>query len=249
MSSGSRANEPHPFATIASTGLLDVATPPPSAMCQVSAPGRPFGRPTWRGRLHAWAFAAAIPAGVVLTVSAAGAVEKIAAAVYASTVVLLFGTSAAYHRLTRTERTRSIMQRVDHSMIYLLIAGTYTPFCLVAMPAETGLPILAFVMLMAIVGIGLKLFAFDRARLWSYALYPAMGWAMVLAAPTMLDHLSVAELALIAAGAGAYLLGIPVLWTKRPDPVPHVFGYHEIWHLCTIVASVIHFVAIRGVLA
>jgi hemolysin III len=249
MGGGSIRTERQSFRSVAASDLLDTTPPPPSAMCPVSVPGRPFGRPTWRGRLHSWAFLAAIPAGAILTISAGETVGKLAAAVYASTLILLFGTSAAYHRLTRTERSRSIMQRVDHSMIYLLIAGTYTPFCLVAMPAEIGLPILAFVLLMAAVGIGLKVFAFDRARVWSYALYPAMGWAMVLAVPTMMSHLSAFDLTLIAAGAGAYALGIPVLWTKRPNPVPHVFGYHEIWHACTVVAAGLHFVAIRGVLA
>lgn len=197
--------------------------------------------------MHTWAFVAAIPAGILLTISTGNVVGRVAAAVYALTLVLLFGTSAAYHRLTRTERTRSIMQRVDHSMIYLLIAGTYTPFCLVALPADIGLPLFSFVVTMAIVGVLLKVFAFERARFWSYALYPAMGWAMFLAGPALIQNLSGAQLALIVGGGVAYTVGIPVLLMQRPDPRPTVFGYHEIWHLLTIVAAGMHFVAIRGV--
>jgi hemolysin III len=134
-------------------------------------------------------------------------------------------------------------------MIYLLIAGTYTPFCLVALPAGVGAPLLAFVVAMAMVGVGLKVFAFERTGLWSYSLYPAMGWTMFLVGPDLIQSLSGTQLTLIIGGGLAYSIGIPVLVAKRPDPLPTVFGYHEIWHALTIAAAGAHFVAIRGVVA
>ena len=97
-------------------------------------------RPVWRGRLHTWAFAAAIPAGIVLIAISDRAVARVAASIYAVSLLLLFGTSAAYHRLARSPRARQIMQRLDHSMIYVLIAGTYVPICLVVLPRRLGHP-------------------------------------------------------------------------------------------------------------
>lgn len=212
-------------------------------------PKRAFDRPVWRGRMHTWAFAAAIPSGAFLLLSASNALAKVAAAIYAVTLVLLFGTSAAYHRLTRSERSRSVMQRLDHSMIYVLIAGTYTPLCLVVLPPSWGLPFLGFIVMVATVGIVLKLVAFDRWRWLSYALYPLMGWASLIVAPALLHQLSGPQVALVVGGGVAYTAGLPVLITKRPNPWPEMFGYHEVWHVFTIVAAALHFVAIQGVIA
>ena len=221
-------------------------TPHPGSI--TGSVSRPFGRPVWRGRLHAWAFAAAIPAGLLLVTSADRSVARLAGAIYATTLILLFGTSAAYHRLTRTERSRSIMRRLDHSMIYVLVAGTYTPFCVVALPRSSGIPIMAVVIATALIGIVLKTVAFERTRVWSYALYPAMAGFAVVAAPTLIDHLSAPQFAMVAGGAVAYGVGALVLLTGRPDPWPDRFGYHEVWHGFTIVATTLHFVAIADLL-
>lgn len=212
-------------------------------------PVPPFGRPSWRGRMHNWAFLAAIPAGVLLVVAANRPAARLAAAIYATTLILVFGTSAAYHRLTRTERTRSIMQRLDHSMIYLLIAGTYVPICLLVLPPAWGIPLLVVVTAMAALGMALKLVAFHRWQTLSYALYPLMGCAVIAAVPVLTRHLSAVELSLLIAGGIAYLIGTPVLMTRRPDPWPSRFGYHEIWHLCTVVAAALHFAAVTAVVA
>ncbi len=207
---------------------------------------RPFGRPVWRGRMHSWAFVVAIPAGLVLVLSTSGATGRTAAAIYAATLVLLFGTSAAYHRLTRTERARTIMQRVDHSMIYLLVAGTYVPFCLVVLPPGIGRPLLAAVVALAVLGIAMKVVSFNHV--WAYAIYPTMGVLVLFAGPALVRNLSAAQLALMLGGAAAYSVGASVLMARRPDPLPSVFGYHEIWHVLTIVAAAMHFLAIRSVL-
>ncbi|MGI9645521.1 MAG: PAQR family membrane homeostasis protein TrhA [Ilumatobacteraceae bacterium] len=214
----------------------------------VTASRQLFGRPSWRGRMHTWTFVAAVPAGLMLIAVADGSTARAAAAIYAATLVLVFGTSAAYHRLTRTERARAIMQRVDHSMIYLLIAGTYTPLCLVALPPRWGLPILCIVGMLAVIGVVFKLVAFDRMGRITYALYPAMGWMAIVAAPALLHHLSPAELLLILAGGLAYTAGLPVLLVRRPDPWPTLFGYHEVWHVMTIVAAALHFAAVYNLL-
>lgn len=206
-------------------------------------------RPVWRGKLHTWAFFASIPAGIALIVLAQGAAAVVAASIYTATLLLLFGTSASYHRLAQSERARRIMQRLDHSMIYLLIAGTYVPLCLVALPPEWGIPMLAIVGTLAVVGMVLKLAFFHGARHVSYALYLVMGWVAIVAGPALVDHLSVAQLGLIVAGGLAYTIGFPVLVTRRPNPWPSTFGYHEVWHLLTVVAAALHFAAVADVLA
>lgn len=206
-------------------------------------------RPVWRGRMHAWAFFVAIPASIALIWSADGAAGKVGASIYGATLILLFGTSAAYHRLANTERSRRIMQRLDHSMIYLLIAGTYVPLCLVVLPPAWGIPVLAVVGVFAVVGMTLKLTAFERGQWLAYALYPIMGWVALVAAPALLRHLSLTQLGLIVAGGIAYTVGMPVLLRRRPDPWPSTFGYHEVWHLFTVIAATLHFAAVTDVVA
>lgn len=201
-------------------------------------------RPAWRGVLHSWAFFAAIPAGVALILLADRPAARAAAAVYFSTLVLVFGTSAAYHRLARTYRQRLIMQRLDHSMIYLLITGTYAPICLLALPASWGVPLLASVGALGVFGMVIKLCGIRCLNAVGYALYPVMGWAAVAAAPALATHLSPLQLALVVAGGVAYTVGFPVLLLRRPDPWPSVFGYHEVWHTCTVVAALLHFGAV-----
>lgn len=208
-----------------------------------------FDRPTWRGRLHTWAFFLAVPAGILLILAADHAAAIASASIYAAALLALFGTSAAYHRLTKRERSRAIMQRLDHSMIYVLIAGTYVPLCIVALPPAWGIPILCVVGAGGALGMTLKLVCFNRVAWLGHALYPVLGWAAVAASPALVQHLTGTELALIVAGGVAYTVGFPVLFLRRPDPWPKVFGYHEIWHVCTVVAAVLHFSAIALVIA
>lgn len=199
--------------------------------------------------MHSWAFFASIPAGIALIVIASGAAATVGAAVYSTSLLLLFGTSAAYHRLAHSERARSIMQRLDHSMIYLLIAGTYVPLCLVAMPRVWGITMLAIVGSLAAIGVVLKLAFFHGARYVSYSLYIVMGWVALIAVPVLIDSLTSVQFGLIVAGGIAYTVGFPVLVTRRPNPWPATFGYHEVWHLLTVVAAGLHFAAVANVLA
>jgi hemolysin III len=204
-------------------------------------------RPVWRGKMHSWTFFAAIPAGVVLVAVANGTAARVGAAIYAVSLLLLFGTSAAYHRLAHSAKARQIMQRLDHSMIYLLIAGTYVPLCLVALPKAWGVPLLVVIGGLAVLGMVLKLAWFHGARYVSYALYLVMGWVAVIASPVLIDSLTALQLGLVVAGGLAYTIGFPVLVRRRPDPWPTTFGYHEVWHLLVVVAAVLHFAAVSNV--
>lgn len=201
-------------------------------------------RPVWRGLLHAWTFFLVIPAGVLLIVFADRPATRAAAAVYFGTLLLVFGTSAAYHRLARSYRQRQIMQRLDHSMIYFLITGTYVPICLVALPAAWGVPLLASVGAIGLFGVVIKLGAIRRLHAVSYVFYPLMGWAAVIATPALIDHMTPLQLGLVIGGGVAYTIGFPVLLLRRPDPWPKVFGYHEVWHSFTVLAAFLHFGAV-----
>lgn len=200
--------------------------------------------PTWRGILHTWWFVLAVPAGVLLILSSESVEARVAASIYAASLLLVFGTSAAYHRLARSPRARLVMQRLDHSMIYLLIAGTYVPLCLVALPVSWGIPLLCVVAGGALLGFALKLSAFHRVQWLTYALYPVLGWAAIVATPALVRYLTPLQLGLVLAGGIAYTVGFPVLLVQRPNPWPRTFGYHEVWHLCTVVAASLHFAAV-----
>jgi hemolysin III len=206
-------------------------------------------RPAWRGVLHAWAFFLAIPAGVLLIVFADGAAGRTAASIYTGTLLLVFGTSASYHRLAQSYRARRIMQRLDHGMIYLLIAGTYAPICLVALPPKWGIPLFASIGAIGLLGMVIKLAAIRRLQWLAYALYPIMGWAAVIATPALRSSLTPLQIGLVIGGGLAYTVGFPVLLLKRPDPWPRVFGYHEVWHGFTVLAAVLHFGAVALVVS
>ncbi len=198
-------------------------------------------RPTWRGWFHVVAFVVSIPAGVLLILAADRPSARVAASIYAASLLLGFGTSAAYHRLARRERTQQIMQRLDHSMIFVLIAGSYTPVCLLGLPAAWGIPLLCVVWTFAAVGIVIKQLAFEKLKVLEYALYPILGWILVVAAPALLRSMTATELSLLLAGGLLYTVGIPVLVRERPNPWPRKFGYHEIWHGFTVAAGACHF--------
>jgi hemolysin III len=201
-------------------------------------------RPTWRGRLHTWAFVAAIPLGITLLMAAESSAARVATAIYASSLVALFGTSAAYHRLANCARSRRIMQRLDHSMIFLLIAGTYTPMCLLVLPPVWGIPVLCVVGSVALLGMALKLFAFNHVRGLGSVLYIVLSWAVIAALPVLVRRLSIGEMVLLFGGGLVYTGGAIIFTTRRPNPRPTVFGYHEVWHACTVVAGFSQFAAI-----
>lgn len=207
-------------------------------------------RPLWRGRLHAGAAVVALPAAVLLVLRAPSTMARVSAAVYGISLVGLFSVSASYHLAARTERAVMWLRRADHSMIFVLIAGTYTPICLLVLPPAWGVPLLVVVWAAALVGVTLKVLHLGK-REGSVAswLYLVIGWAAVAAGPALLTSLDRGQLALLAAGGIVYTVGAVVLGRRWPDPRPMTFGYHEVWHSMTVVGGACHFLLVFGVIA
>ncbi len=157
---------------------------------------------------------------------------------------MLFGTSALYHRLSWGPRARAIMKRLDHSMIFVFIAGTYTPIAVLTLPRGPAVAVLAVVWTGALVGVGLQDRLADGAALAVGALLHRARLGGGVRLPALLHNAGVAAFVLIAAGGVAYTLGALVYALKRPNPWPGVFGFHEVFHLCTLVAAACHYVAI-----
>ena len=204
-------------------------------------------KPRLRGVSHQWAFFAALVAGVVLVVAAPSGRATLAAAIYAVTVVAMFGASALYHRVDwKSLAARRWMRRLDHSMIYLLIAGTYTPFALLVLDGGLAKAVLIAVWGGAALGIGLKLLWPDTPKWLTAGVYVTLGWVAVIAFPQLASELGPVGMALVAGGGLLYTAGAVVYALRRPDPVPTVFGYHEIFHVLVIAAAVLQFVAVAA---
>ncbi|MEQ3551626.1 hemolysin III family protein [Pseudonocardia nematodicida] len=205
-----------------------------------------------RGWLHLWSLVASVFACATL-ISIAGALVGAAAAtataVYTVTTFGLFGISSLYHRRTWSDpEQRRLMKRLDHSMIFLFIAGTYTPVSVMALPAETATWVLAVVWGGALAGVALKL-AWPGAPAWvGVPIYVALGWVAVPVLPGLLAGGGVAALVLLLAGGALYTAGAVVYALRRPDPWPSTFGYHEIFHAATVLAWTCHHIAIWLVL-
>jgi hemolysin III len=204
-------------------------------------------RPRLRGWLHLYAFGVAIVCGVVLCSIAAtrpGWAPLIGCTVYAVTVCGLFGISALYHRKLWGPRGYAVMRRLDHSMIFVFIAGTYTPLSLLLLPSDRANLLLAGAWAGALAGVALKM-AWPGAPRWlGVPLYIALGWAAVFVLPDLLRHGGVTALVLIIAGGITYSVGAVFYALKWPNPWPHTFGHHEFFHACTLVAAMCHHVAV-----
>lgn len=201
--------------------------------------------PTWRGRIHAWAFLCSVPAGVALLLAVDSTKAEVAVAIYAVSLTSLFGVSAAYHRVARSATARRRMRRLDHAMIYVLIAGTYTPVCVLALPSEWGIPVLAAVWAGAAAGAAIKSLGIRRLLVLANALYIVLGWAAVVALPVVAVSIPPIGLVFMVIGGIAYTAGAVVLLRRKPDPRPEVFGYHEFWHVCTVIGAASHYVMVR----
>ncbi|MFJ5989810.1 hemolysin III family protein [Lentzea sp. NPDC092896] len=217
-------------------------------MTTATVPPQPGLRPRLRGWLHLWSFIASVATGATLIALAASTVSAraaLATSVYGLTVLGLFGVSALYHRVTwQSERVRTWMKRLDHSMIFVFIAGTYTPFALLAMDPGTGSTVLWVVWIGALLGVTLKL-AWPHAPRWlGVPIYIALGWVAVFVLPELLHHAGVAALVLLLVGGALYTVGAVFYATRWPNPWPQVFGYHEFFHAATVVAAICHYIAI-----
>jgi hemolysin III len=200
-------------------------------------------RPLLRGLLHLGAFVAAVGLGVAL-VLLAGPQEAPAFAVYGLGVAGLFGVSALYHRGRWRPRVRARLQRADHSMIFVLIAATYTPICVHVLGGVLGPALLAVVWAGALMAVGLVLRPTPAPRVVLVALSIALGWVALPALPAVVDDLGWVATALIGLGGVLYTVGAVIYARRRPDPVPDVFGYHEVFHALTIAGAASHYAVI-----
>lgn len=199
-------------------------------------------KPSWRGWIHAGTFPVTVAAGIVLIALANGPVATWAVAVFTLTSMLLFGVSALYHRFDWKPATKRALKRFDHANIFLLIAGTYTPIALLTLPREQGLILLVSVWAGAVLGILFRVFWLGAPR-WLYvALYIGLGWAAVMFMPDIF-RVNPAAMVLVIAGGLMYTVGAVVYGAKKPNPVPGVFGFHEIFHTLTVLAFLCHWTA------
>jgi hemolysin III len=202
-------------------------------------------KPRLRGVVHEYAFFVALIAGTALLILAPSAKARLATAIYVLGLAGLLGTSALYHRVTwRKPNVRRWLRRLDHSMIFLLIAGTYTPFALLVLSQPLGTVVLVLIWSGAAGGIVLSVLWPDAPRPVSAAIYISLGWVAVIATPQLFDRLGALGIAMIVAGGLLYSLGAIVYARRRPDPVPIVFGYHEIFHVLVVAAAALHFAVI-----
>jgi hemolysin III len=198
-------------------------------------------KPLWRGRIHLAAFLVSVPAGLALVMMSQGVSAHLGAAIFATSLAALFGISATYHTGNWAPHVRDRLRRMDHAMIFVLIAGSYTPITLLALQPAWGISLLAIVWTVAVIGVTIALARFGALHRAGGYLYIGMGWIVVIALPAVLTSLGTTELLLLFAGGVLYTLGAIGLRLHRPDPRPLVFGYHEVWHAMTVAAAACHF--------
>jgi hemolysin III len=208
-------------------------------------------KPKLRGWLHLASTPLILAAGIVLVVLSPTATTRVGSAIYAGTAFLLFGVSALYHRGTWSPKVWAILKRLDHSNIYLLIAGSYTPFSLILLDGLERAVLLAVVWTGAVAGVLMTVFWPSAPRWLSAPVYIALGWAAIFFIPAFLDgaqalglRIGVAVFVLIVVGGGLYTLGGLVYGLQWPDPSPRWFGFHEVFHSFTIVAFAAHYVGV-----
>ncbi len=201
-------------------------------------------RPLLRGWFHLGALVVILVAGPILIAQAPSAGATLALSIYVASIALLFGVSAAFHRINWSPAARRRMRRADHSTIFIAIAGTYTAVAGLALTGWPRVLILCLVWIGAIGGIVLRQVWLDAPK-WAVAIpYVVVGWSALLVLPPLLHALGALGFTLLLLGGLFYTAGAIVYALRRPDPVPHVFGYHEIFHACTVVGATLHFVVI-----
>ncbi len=213
-------------------------------MASATRPAPPAERPRLRGVFHQWAFLLTLPLGLALVLAADEPRARFAAGVFALSVAVMFGASALYHRVTWSPSRRLLLRRLDHAGIYGLIAGTYTPFGLLALSGGWRVGVLAVVWTGASLAV-LQKFAWPEAPKWiSAALAIGLGWVAVVALPELVRNAGVTATLLALAGGVLYTAGAVVYVWQRPDPVPAVFGYHEIFHVLVTAAVALQAAAV-----
>jgi hemolysin III len=213
---------------------------------QASEPA--FHRPLLRGYFHALAAGSAVAGLVLLVLLAESPRAYVGGVIFAVSLILLYLTSASYHAISWGRRMRAVLKRLDHSMIFVLIAGTYTPFCLLVVNDSWGISMLAVIWSVAAAGILLKVIWPGAPRWLGVILYARAGWLAVVATVPLAEWFAVGPLALLVAGGILYTVGGVIYALRRPDPFPSVFGYHEVFHLLVIAGSVLHYTLVAAYL-
>lgn len=207
----------------------------------------PAAKPRLRGVLHTWGFVVAVPAGVLLVALADDGRARLALGVYALGLAGLLGTSALYHRVTWADPARRTwMRRLDHSMIFVLVAGTLTPFAALVLEGGLATTLLVVVWAGAVLGVGVSLLWPGAPKPLTAALYLALGWAGAVTGPGLWEEAGPGAVVLVAAGGVLYSLGAVAYAAGRPNPVPGVFGYHEVFHALVLGAAACHYAAVAA---
>ena len=202
-------------------------------------------KPRLRGVLHQWGLVAAVPAGIVLVAVADGARARVATAIYAVAMASMLGASALYHRASwKTPRRRALARRLDHAMIFVFIAGTYTPFALLSFEGWVPVVVLTCVWTGATLGLIVNVAWIDAPKWVTAPAYLLVGWVGVIAAPQLFGEVGVAGAVLLLVGGALYTLGALTYATHWPNPFPRTFGYHEVFHLLVVVALTVQLVAV-----
>ena len=230
-----------PSSTAGTPGLRPGPAAPPHAAAQRAAAAV---KPKMRGWLHAGMFPLALLGGIVLITLSRSASVAVACSVYAVSALLLFGTSAVYHRGNWGPRGEAVLRRLDHANIFLITAGTYTPLAVLLLPARQQVVLLSLVWAGAAAGVAFRVW-WIRAPRWLYTLcYVALGWAAVFYLPDFARTGGITTVVLILAGGLLYTAGAVVYGLKRPNPSPRWFGFHEVFHAFTIAACTAHYTVI-----
>ena len=202
--------------------------------------------PLLRGVSHKWAFWFALTAAAALVALSPSGTARLAALVYGAGLCLMLASSALYHRLKCSPRTRSLLCRIDHSAIYVFMAASYTPVALLLLDGALRWAVLGSVWAGALGGVALSVAWVTAPRVLFAMSYVALGWAAVIAFPELMSVLDLTPIVLFGAGGLLYSAGAVIYALRRPDPWPSTFGFHEIFHALVIAAAVTHFVAIAG---
>lgn len=201
-------------------------------------------KPLLRGHFHQGAFFAALGAGLMLVFGAHGFEKRISALVYFISLAGLYGISAVYHRPVWKENIRRWLKRIDHSAIFILIGGTATPLCVLGVQGEAGTKLLWLIWTGAIIGILQAIFWIGAPRWLTAAIYISVGLLAAPYIPELYQSLSTTDFILILVGGGIYAIGAVIYAIKRPAPNARIFGYHELFHILVILASISHFIVI-----
>ena len=207
-----------------------------------------LSQPKFRGISHFLMFFVSIVACTFLVLKSTNSTELISTSVYSFGVLAMFGFSALYHRKKASQLIKQRLRKLDHTGIFLMIAGTFTPMCLLSLPLDSGTKLLTIIWSVAAIGIAQSIFFSKIHRLIRAAIYLIAGWVALPFVPLFAASLSVIKLTLVIAGGVIYSIGATAYGFKVPKLSPNIFGFHEFFHLLVIIAAILHFIVIYSLI-